>query len=1014
MRKKNREPEHTTSLNRRQFLTQSGALGVALTSSSPIDSLLRAGTLQIQPEGRPLEQDFNMLKELFVNPPSSARPMTRWWWFGGAATPEEISRELELMRDAGLRGVELQPVYPLEVDDAQRGIHNVPYFSNEWFDLIRHTARETRRLGMQFDLTPGSGWPYGGPFIPVELAARKLLYFSQDVIGPREFRWDLHPLIPDFSNLVAALAAPLTSTGEVEMGPTKVITTQGRHWDVPPGHWRIMVLLDAPTLMQVKRPTVGMEGYVLDHFNREALEVFLDSVCNRTLRELEAAGLPPFASLFCDSLEVYGADWTTNLLKEFRERRGYDLAPYLPALWQEAGPLTPHVRYDYHLTLSELIVNNFFRPLADWCRKNGTTSRIQAHGAMGDVMQGYSLADIPEGERIEGGDRYFVDIAHRRLASSSGHLFQKPVISAETYTWLRHPLFVATLEMMKCATDSQFLDGINQIVNSGYPYSPPQAGRPGWVFYASCIINHNNIWWRHYPYLTRYIQRVAAMLQQGVSVNPIAVYLPLADVYAKFGAGGLNIDEEMERYLGTEFFLQLRRAGYDFDFINDDALARIIKVGDGKLLGGTGVYSAVIITSTEFMPPESLERLVEFVKGGGLLILLGKGPSKAPGVVDQDARTSRLQDMLNALFLDSPKRKGQVLPFGKGKAYRASDASDAITRLQEQIPPDFEILDSDERDATATQRARANVGFVHRRIGSSDLYFLSNLSNYQQYLRVRFAVGHRVPELWNPETGEIQQTLVFEFVNLGDGKLTATEVQLSLNPFESSFVVFAASERPPLVTRTNWQGPLKISRKGGWTEITGLVHRNGDFFVDDGQGRRHHFQAVGLPEPIQIQTRWRLKLENFNAHLTRLQSWTELPEGKTYSGWGSYETEFHMPDLGHEIEWKLDLGAVHETAEVSLNDQSLGAVWKGMRRLECGKALKPGRNYLKIDVGNLWINKVLSLPAPDLKQLAETYGIRWGMDDEKRPLKPFPSGLLGPVQLIPFIRRTERIPGVPA
>jgi hypothetical protein len=93
--------------------------------------------------------------------------MTRWWWFGGAVTPDEITRELTLMKEAGLRGVELQPVYPVEVDDPQRGVRNIRYFSQDWFDCLRHTAKEATRLGLQFDFTLGSGWPYGGPFIPI-------------------------------------------------------------------------------------------------------------------------------------------------------------------------------------------------------------------------------------------------------------------------------------------------------------------------------------------------------------------------------------------------------------------------------------------------------------------------------------------------------------------------------------------------------------------------------------------------------------------------------------------------------------------------------------------------------------------------------------------------------------------------------------------------------------------------------------------------------------------------------
>jgi hypothetical protein len=133
-----------------------------------------------------------------------------------------------------------------------------------------------------------------------------------------------------------------------------------------------------------------------------------------------------------------------------------------------------------------------------------------------------------------------------------------------------------------------------------------------------------------------------------------------------------------------------------------------------------------------------------------------------------------------------------------------------------------------------------------------------------------------------------------------------------------------------------------------------------------------------------------------------------LPEGKGYSGWAKYETIFELADLGKDVEWVLDLGRIHETAEVVLNDVPLGAAWKGRRALGCKEALHAGKNFLKAEVGNLWIHKVQTLPKPDLKPLAETYGIRWGTYGEIEPTSIPPSGLLGPVRLVPLKRWVVR------
>ncbi|HEV2419952.1 MAG TPA: glycosyl hydrolase [Terriglobia bacterium] len=1001
--------EHKTIYTRRQFLASSGAAGMLLPLAAT-EARAAPGALPAEPSSDP---GNGGLKGVFLNPPLSTRPMTRWWWFGGAMTPEEITRELTLMRNAGMGGVELQPVYPVAVDDPSRGIRNVRYFTTEWFDLVRHMLRETQRLGLQFDFTLGSGWPYGGPFIPDGLAAHKIEVLARNAAGPGEFSWPLYPLLTGGGRVFAAVAAPVLNTGELDASRSMVITEQirrrggGLHWQVPAGQWSIMLFMQSLTGQQVKRPTIGMEGWVIDHFRREALELFLDSVGNRTADELRPVAYPPFTSVFCDSLEVFGADWTPDFLKEFQKRRGYDLTPYLPALWQDSGALTPQIRYDYHQTLSDLMMDNFFGPLGEWARSRKMTARVQAHGAMGDVMRGYSLADIPEGEEGEFADRYSAIIDHRRLASSAGHIYQKPVISCESYTWLRSPLYLVTLEMMKGATDSSFLDGINQIVNQGYSSSPPQVGKPGWVFYASTMVNHNNIWWPHYKYLTRYIQRTAAVLQKGVSINPVAVYVPLADIYSRYGIGSLTMDTEIQRHLGPELFMNLRRAGYDFDLINDDALARIAAVENGTLRAGTASYRVLVVPNVEWMPPESLSRMAEFVQNGGLLVFVGRLPENAPGLQDHQARAAALRNTLASIWKNGQSGISAVQNSGKGKTALVADFAAVLKLIQAHLPPDFKIVEAGNSGSQTRERAVENVGFLHRRDGETDLYFLSNISKEVQDLRAQFLVGRRIPERWNPESGTVETTVPFDYARLSTGDVT--EVQIHLDPFDSCFIVFAA-QGSPILTKTNCAGPLRIEKTGDKTRVSALAPRNGEYFVVDAKGKNHHIRVKDVPEEVSVSGPWRLTLgDQAPIALNRLQPWADLPEGKSFSGWGRCETSFEMSDLGDDTEWVIDLGTVHETAEVLLNGVDLGAAWKGLRRLSCGSALKPGANRLEVRVGNLWIQKVESLPKPDLKPVAETFGIRWGLYGETSPPPLPPAGLLGPVRLVPLKRVTVTI-----
>jgi hypothetical protein len=957
----------------------------------------------------PADRDLTPLARLFDDPPGEARPMTRWWWFGGAVTPAEITRELTMMRDAGLGGAEIQPVYPVAVDDARRGIHHLPYFADEWFCVVRHAVEEAQRLGLRLDFTLGSGWPYGGPFIPTSLAARRLQVLSRDVEGVRDVAWDLAAHVVGDDRIVAVVVAPVGAGQSPDLARSRVLPDQPRpereagagprvEWRAPAGEWRVYVFLDSPTGQQVKRPTLGMEGPVLDHFSAEAMERFLAAAGDRVMDGLMVAA--PFRSVFCDSLEVYGADWTKDLIAAFRERRGYDLGPLLPALWEDAGERTPHVRHDYHLTLSELFLERFVTPLVAWSERRGMTARVQAHGAPGDVMSAYGAAHVPEGESIFGGDRYAVNLRHRRLASSAAHVYGKPLASAETYTWLRTPLYTTTLEMMKAASDAMFLDGINHLVNHGYSYSPPEAGEPGWAFYASSEINHTNTWWRHYHHLARYVRRVQALLQHGAAVNPVAVYLPLADLYARHGAGGLHVDVELERQLGAELPAALRAGGYDFDLVQDDALAARGRVERGRLHAGSAVYSAVIVPPVRFMPAASASRLEELARGGGQVLFMGRLPESAPGLAGQPAATAELQRTLDRLRQAglSAAAAGGVLE-GRGRAALVDGPAAVVGRLDAVLGPDFEIVGAADGGDTALAAARQDVGFVHRREGAADWYFVANVSARPFELRVRFAVARRRPERWDPERGA-STPLACEYVT-ARGR-DRVEVGLRLGAYESCFVVFGSSGEAPLVTRATLARLLEIRPGTGSGELVGEVEGNGEYVVSGPLGERR-IRVDDLPTPRTIEGPWHLTLGPGAAvTLERLVSWAELPAGRSYSGWAAYETEFVFGADASGIEWEIDLGDVHETAEVSLNGEPLGAAWKAPRRLACGRALHAGRNHLRVEVANLWIHEMATRPEPaEWKRVDETYGIRWGRYGEVKPETLPPSGLLGPVRLVP-------------
>src|SRR5262249_54435451 len=278
------------------------------------------------------------LQRSFINPPDNARIMMRWWWFGPAVTKPELERELRVMKEGGIGGFEVQPVYPLVLENPEQGIRILPFLSDEFIEALRFTSEKSRELGLRFDLTLGSGWPFGGPMVTIDNAAGRLRYEHVKIDPTAKFV--KVPPIGAGEKLLAAFLARVEGAGFAADGISELTSIKDglvTLADLPAGQYEVLFFISSRSGMQVKRPAVGGEGFVLDHTNRAATDMYLRPVGDRLLQAFPTN--PPHA-IFCDSLEVYGADWSSDFLAEFQQRRGYDLKPHLPALVNDFGPQT--------------------------------------------------------------------------------------------------------------------------------------------------------------------------------------------------------------------------------------------------------------------------------------------------------------------------------------------------------------------------------------------------------------------------------------------------------------------------------------------------------------------------------------------------------------------------------------------------------------------------------------------------------------------------------------------------
>ncbi|HWV31791.1 MAG TPA: glycosyl hydrolase, partial [Dyadobacter sp.] len=249
-----------------------------------------------------------------------------------------------------------------------------------------------------------------------------------------------------------------------------------------------------PTGQKVKRAAPGGEGFVLDPFNANGMQQYLSRFDSAFAKSPDKP-----RSMYNDSYEAYGANWTEDFAQEFQSRRKYDLLGKLSLLNDSTGNVEATlVKIDYHQTLAELLLERYAKPWTDWSRTHGFATRYQAHGSPGNLLDLYEAADIPETESF-GTSRFNIpglrvdpdysidqfgtpNPLAMKFASSAANLSGKKLVSSETGTWLANH-FKVSLSQIKPQIDELFTAGINHVFYHGTTYSPEKEGFPGWLFY---------------------------------------------------------------------------------------------------------------------------------------------------------------------------------------------------------------------------------------------------------------------------------------------------------------------------------------------------------------------------------------------------------------------------------------------------------------------------------------------------------------------------------------------------
>jgi len=709
-------------------------------------------------------------------------------------------------------------------------------------------------------------------------------------------------------------------------------------WEVPEGDWIIQRMGYVPTGARNRPATGPGSGLEADKLSGEHMEAYIHGWLDPIAEAIGPLLGGSLRYLVMDSWEAGMQNWTDDMVGEFIRRRGYDPTPYLPAM---TGFVVGNA------TVSDRFLWDFRRTLADmWADYHyGTLSRVLEQLGMGiyseaagvsleipeDTLLNKKNVEIPMGEfwvrDLHPRLMYFQDV---RGAASASHVYGKPLTAAESFTGGGYESPFS----LKKVGDYWLAQGINRMVFHTSAHQPLDT-KPGNTMVGTHI-NRNITWADEAGPVMDYFARQMYLLQQWQFVADIAYLLNegAPSTPSIWGTGTSPTPPD----------------GHDYDFINADVLLNLTEVdAEGSLVLPSGMsYRLLILPESARMRPELLRKLLALVEGGATI--LGPRPVASPSLAGYPAADAEVAQLAAAIWGDLDGVSRTVRYVGRGTVVWG--------RTPEEV---LDLIGVDADFAYGGGGIDAELAWLHRRSGATDIYYLANLTDRRQDLEAGFRVAGREAELWYPDSGAIEPA---SYRSQGE----RTVVPLRLAPREMVFVVFP---RPAAAPSRSLPEPQ--------TETVATL---------DGSWQVSFPPNAGAPDAITLPA---------------LQSLSRHDEAgvRFFSGTASYATRFDVPRRWLEPGTRilLDLGQVADMARVSVNGQPLDLLWKPPFVADVTAAVRAGSNLLDVEVTNQWTNRIVGdRSVPESERVLSAGAGQGGFGGPPTVLPE--SGLLGPVTIV--------------